>query len=281
MPIVIGYLNRIYDATLSGGSWLAAAPLTELKTRRRSRCARSTDATNASTRVDLDFGAAVGCRGFCLPAHNFSSAAKWKIIAGPALSSTAALDTGWLNAQQIPNSPGIFDWGDSGFWEGTGDPFVRNTHPVMYVHSAQVSARHWSIFIDDTANPDNYVQFSLPFIGPIVSPAGGDEYPRPEGFTDYTTFDRAGSGVSFARRGLKAKRTELDLSRLTDEEIRVFRGIVRREGADADVLWAPSDSDAGEQQEYGFVGTITAGLDALARTSPANHGARITLEERL
>ena len=82
MSIVIGYLNRIRSAVLTGGSWLAAAPLTELQTRSRARCARSSNALTTSTQFDIDLGSAMACQGFAIPNHNASSAAQWRITAG-------------------------------------------------------------------------------------------------------------------------------------------------------------------------------------------------------
>lgn len=281
MSIVIGYLNRIRAAVLTGGSWLAAAPLTELQTRSRARCARSSNALTTSTQFDIDLGSAMACQGFCIPAHNVSSAARWKITGGTSAGATDVSDSGWINCQQVSDSAGVFEWGDSGFWEGTGDQWLRNTHPLIYIASTQLSARYWRIAFDDTANADGYVQVALPYVGPVLIPTFPDVYSRPEGFTDYATFERSPAGTTFAREGLKAKRTELDLARLTEEEARIFRGVMRRDGANADILWAPSATDAVAQQEYGFLGRITSGLDAIARSSARVHSVRITIEERL
>lgn len=281
MSIVIGYLNRIRSAVLTGGSWLAAAPLTELQTRSRARCARSSNALTTSTQFDIDLGSAMACQGFAIPNHNASSSAQWQITAGTAAGGSSLLDSGLINCQQVSDSAGVFEWGDTGFWEGTGDQWLRNTHPLIYIAPSQVSARYWRIAFTDTGNADGYLQISPPYVGPVMIPEFMDVYARPEGFTDYATFDRSAAGTTFAREGLKAKRTELDLARLSEDEARVFRGVMRRDGANADILWAPSATDAVAQQEYGFVGRITSGLEAIARSSYLVHSARITLEERI
>ena len=54
---LIGYPNRIDEGTLSGGSWRAASPLTNVADPDIKVPARSTDASVGSTRFDLDVGA--------------------------------------------------------------------------------------------------------------------------------------------------------------------------------------------------------------------------------
>ena len=67
---VIGYRNRIDEATLSGGSWLSTFPLANLKNRTLGRVARSTSAAVADTRFDLDLGAARSIGMVALINHN-------------------------------------------------------------------------------------------------------------------------------------------------------------------------------------------------------------------
>lgn len=148
--------------------------------------------------------------------------------------------------------------GDTGFWEGTGDQWLRNTHPLIYIAPSRAPARYWRIAFTDTGNADGYLQISPLCWAGAHHRIHGCLCP-PRGLTDYATFDRSAAGDDFAREGLKAKRTELDLARLSEDEARVFRGVMRRDGANADILWAPSATDAVAQQEYGFVGRITSG----------------------
>jgi hypothetical protein len=279
--LVIGYRNRVDDATLSGGSFIAAAPVTNLQDKRITRVARSSDAATTSTRIDIDLGSSLACQAFALINHNLGASATWTITAG---TSSGASDTYSGSARavvQMSTSPDLLTWGESGFWEGTGDEWVRNTHPVIYVHTSQLSARYWRIQITDTGNADGYVQVGRIYIGPVLIPAKNDSYGRGQGFSDFTTFERGATGASFARLGRKAKRADIAMDWMTLEEQRAMRSIMRRGGADEDVLWCPDSTDAAVQQEFGFLGTVTAGLDSITTPYLGAYSGKFTIEERL
>lgn len=279
--LVIGYRNRIDDATLSGGSFVAACPITNVQDKRITRVARSSDATAASTRFDIDLGAALACQGFAVVNHNASAAATWTITGGTSSGASDTYSGSARSAVQMSTSADVLEWEDSGFWEGTGDEWVRNMHPLIYVHTAQITARYWRIQITDTANADGYVQFGRVYIGPVLIPALNDSYGRGQGFSDFTTFERGPTGAAFARQGRKAKRAEIAFDWLTNEEQRALRSIMRRDGADADVLFASDATDAAAQQEFGFLGTVTAGLESIVTPVPSYYAGKFTIEERL
>jgi len=268
-------------ATLSGGSWIAGAPLTNLQDKRITRVARSTDATAASTRVDIDLGSAKACQGFALINHNCSAGATWRVTGGTSAGASDVFDSGSLAVVQMSIGADILEWSDSGWWEGMGDEWLRNMHPIIYVHSASVTARYWRFAVTDTANTDGYVQFGRPYIGPVLIPTNNDSYGRGQGFADFTTFERGTTGARFARLGRKAKKASIALEWLSYEEVRYLRGISRQDGVDADVLFCSSATDAAEQQEYGFLGTVTDGLESLQQTHHLNFAASLSLEERL
>ena len=73
----------------------------------------------------------------------------------------------------------------------------------------------------------------------------------------------------------------MSLDWLTLEEQRALRSIMRRDGADADILFCTDSSDAAAQQEFGFLGTITAGLDAISTPHLNTYAGTFTVEERL
>ena len=308
--LVIGYRNRIDDATLSGGSFVAACPITNVQDKRITRVARSSDATAASTRFDIDLGAALACQGFAVVNHNASAAATWTITGGTSSGASDTYSGSARSAVQMSTSADVLEWEDSGFWEGTGDEWVRNMHPLIYVHTAQITARYWRIQITDTANADGYVQFGRVYIGPVLIPALNDSYGRGQGFKDFTEFEQRAAyfdgepdhyarlgalldeiglertavsamGDPFARQGRKAKRAEIALDWLTNEEQRALRSIMRRDGADADVLFASDATDAAAQQEFGFLGTVTAGLESIVTPVPSYYSGKFTIEERL
>lgn len=278
----IGWPDRVSAATVSGGSWQASLPVTNVADRRITRPARSTDATAANTKIDIDCGSAKSMRAFALINHNLQSTAQWRIKASlTALGSTDVLDTGALNILQMSLSPDVLAWEDSGWWEGIGDGWLRNMHPVIYVHTSQISARYVRIEITDTSNSDGYVQIGRAIISPMLVPATNDDLGRGCGFLDFNAFDVGEAGAEFARLGRKAKRETVSLSWLTEEEARFLRGISRQRGTDDDVLYVPDVGSASAQQEYGFLGRIEGGLEGIDQPAIGDvRRARLTLRER-
>lgn len=68
-----------YSPTLSGGSWEAALPLTNLQDSRLARVARSTAATLAATLLKADLGVARAVRLVAIPKHTLTTAALWRV----------------------------------------------------------------------------------------------------------------------------------------------------------------------------------------------------------
>ena len=269
----LGWPDRVSAATVTGGSWQASLPVTNVADRRITRPARSTSAASANTVIDIDCGGTRSMRAFALINHNFQSTAQWRIKASlTALGSTDVLDTGARNVLQMSLSPDVLEWEDSGWWEGIGDGWLRNMHPVFYVHSGQISARYVRIEITDTTNPDGYVQVGRAIVAPMLVPFWNDDLGRGNGFIDFNTFDTGEAGAEFARLGRKVKRERVSLSWLREQEARFLRGISRQRGTDDDVLYVPDVGDSAAQQEYGFLGRIETGLDDIDR--PQNGDVR-------
>ena len=280
--IGLGWPDRVSAATVSGGSWQATLPVTNVADRRVTRVARSTSAALANTVIDIDCGATKSMRGFGLFNHNLQSTAQWRIKASlSAIGSTDVLDSGAKNVLQMSLSPDVLEWEDTGWWEGIGDGWVRNMHPIIYVHSELISARYVRIEITDTTNPDGYVQVGRAFAGPVLEPAYNDDLGRGSGFVDFNTFDVGEAGAEFARLGRKVKRETVTLSWLTEAEARFLRGISRQRGTDDDVLYVPDVGSASAQQEYGFLGRIEGGLEGIDQPAIGDvRRARLTLRER-
>ena len=280
--IGIGWPDRVNAATVSGGSWQATLPVTNVADRRVTRVARSTSAALANTVIDIDCGSTKSMRAFALINHNLQSGATWRIKASlSAIGSIDVLDTGAINVVQMSMYADLLSWSDSGWWEGIGDGWLRNMNPVIYVHTGQLSARYVRIEISDTTNPDGYVQVGRAIVAPMLVPTWNDDYGRSRGFIDFNAFDVGEAGAEFARLGRKLKTESVSLSWLTEQEARFLRGISRQRGTDDDVLYVSDVSDAAAQQEYGFLARIEAGLDSIDQPLPGDvRRVRLKLRER-
>ena len=82
MNFLLGYANRIGAATISGGSWLAGAPASNVGTWALADTARSSNALTTSTKLRINHGSAVTARVLVLVRHNLSSAATVRWMRG-------------------------------------------------------------------------------------------------------------------------------------------------------------------------------------------------------
>lgn len=85
--ITLGWNNRTDSGTLSGGSWLATLPLTNLQNRQVQRVARSSSAAVASTQFQIDLGQARSIGVAALVVHNISVSGLVRIKAASVAST--------------------------------------------------------------------------------------------------------------------------------------------------------------------------------------------------
>jgi len=146
MTAVVGYSNQIDAASLSGGSWNASYPLTNLKNRYLAQRARSTNATTGATVIDIDLGSAQSIGLVALVAHNLSAAATVRIQGSSSASQTPSL------------------------YDSTAETIYTGGTDYAKTFTA-VSARYWRISINDTGNTAGYVEIGRIFIGLRFKPA--------------------------------------------------------------------------------------------------------------
>lgn len=111
----------LYTPTLSGGSWEASLPRTNLQDRRLHRVARSTDAAVASTVFTLNAGADRDVRALALCNHNISEAGRVRVRgfweSGSGTTGLPILDvldfsTGWTTTGTPTRSAAAFTCDD-------------------------------------------------------------------------------------------------------------------------------------------------------------------------
>jgi hypothetical protein len=159
--IIIGYNNLIDAAALSGGSWNASLPLSNLQDRAASasapiylsKVARSTNDDAASTLINIDLGSAKSVQAFGAIATNISaSGATYRLRLGNDNTFAVTLyDSGTVAADAM--TPDLIRGLDSA-----------------------VTVRYGRLEITDTSNASGYVQIGRLFIGPALAPA--DNYSK-------------------------------------------------------------------------------------------------------
>lgn len=92
------FTGNLYTPSLSGGSWEAGNPLTNLQSRKLHLVARSSGVTEAQTLFTADLGAARSIRCIALPKHTISSAGTVRargFLSVPVLDSLTVGDAAW------------------------------------------------------------------------------------------------------------------------------------------------------------------------------------------
>lgn len=141
--------GELYTPSFSGGSWEASLPLTNLKDRRVSLVARSTNDDAASTQFDVDLGAARDVGIVALVGHNISAGATWRVTGGTSSGGSQVYDSGALNMT---------------FSSITAEDRAGFNPSIVLVPSSVQTARYWRVAITDTSNVDGYVQIGRALI---------------------------------------------------------------------------------------------------------------------
>lgn len=144
-----------YTPALSGGSWEADLPLTNLQYRRLHKVARSTDALAASTKLRIDLGVARSVGVLALIGHNLSAAATVQWKGGTSAGATDVYNPGALAMS---------------FAAVTAENREGLNFTVVTIPATAQSARYWDLDIVDTANPDGYIEIGRLFIAGAYTP---------------------------------------------------------------------------------------------------------------
>ena len=170
---MFGYPNWLdhADTVLSGGSWEAALPLANLQDKRLAKVARSTDDELVSTIVNADFSNQKYLYCVALPKHNLTIDALVRVrLSNNSDMSAPTYDTGWVNAYPKIYPSEMPLWDDPGTWDGylAQDDYDRGlTFGWTHVLTAPTNGRYLRLEINDTSNPDGYVD-----LGRLVAASG-------------------------------------------------------------------------------------------------------------
>jgi len=179
---IFAYPDRTLAATLSGGSWLSALPLTQLQDNsdsRMSSLARSADLASGSTVILGDFGTDRDIRIFAVLRHNATSAATVRLqLYSDAGRTVQVADTGVLPLWPPFYPPGSLPWGHPAAWTGgaiTTEDLAGEPLDFHHVFPAPVVCRAFKVTFSDPANPDGYFELARLMLAPgWQSPYGFD-----------------------------------------------------------------------------------------------------------
>lgn len=257
--MLLSYQNRIDGSTFgSYGSWEASLPLTNLKNRTLSKVARSTDATNASTRFrfSLDTARIIGAVGFIN--HNLSTSAEYRYrVYSDSGYTSLEYDSGLLDVwPQMPY--GTYEWEDLRFWDltATDEDLELFTKTLIHIPTASVSEQYYQVEFFDVGNENDYVELGRVFLGAVYQPFYNMDLGASIGYESATAIDTAMSGAEYFDRRESYRVARFNLNHLTNEEAILNNDIQKISGTDQEVLFVYDPSDAVNRHRRSFLGRI-------------------------
>jgi len=251
------FANVADAATLSAGSWLAAAPLTNLQQEFLSLRARSTNDDAASTQLRIDLGSVTSLvRLVAFARHNLTTAATYRVTAGTTAGGTDVYDSGTDEAWPAVFSSLELAWEDPNFWTGQISEADASTYPISLIHDcgSNISARYWTIYFTDTANPSNYVELSRLWMGLFWSPQRNYSFGAQFGWEARDVNERSLGGVLFSERRDPARVLRLTFKGLTATEAYGAILDAQRRLGTAGQLWVlPAPGDLARQHKRSFM----------------------------
>jgi hypothetical protein len=260
--VLLAFQNRTDEGTLSGGSWLASLPLVNLQNRLVQRVARSTNAANASTKFDLNLGAAKNVGVVALVVHNMSVSAKVRITGDDAADFiTPVYQSAWIDvwpSGMVPQS--LLEWEDDNFWLGTLSANARAGYqsPFIHVLPAANTLQWWRVEVDDTSNADGYVHIGRLFISPTWRPAINYSLGAGLGYTDTTPVETSLSGAEFFDVRSKVREFSFTLEGMTATEAYDYALQLQRQvGISGEILQVPDTDDTARIPARAYVGRLS------------------------
>lgn len=173
---VLLYENFADSGIFSGGSWLAALPLTNMQDQDVELVARSTNATAASTKFTVNLGRVRAVDGIAFGPTNITPGASWRARGySDAALTILVYDTGtqivsgdiidWSDVDEW------LEWEDPGFWYGLAETLDELPQFFYHVTAAAQSAQYWLIEIIDPTNADGAIDIGRLLIAKAFRPS--------------------------------------------------------------------------------------------------------------
>jgi hypothetical protein len=249
-------------ATLSGGSWLAGLPLSNLQTSLLAQVARSTDDANASTLINVDQGSAKAVSLVALVAHNMRSAATWRIrLSTVSNFASNVYDSGTIAVwpEQWPASvlPAGHPNAATRLLTDAQIDALNPKRDAIHVLATETSARYLRIELFDTANADTYVQAGRLVVAPRFQPTYNFSVGAETGFDDATVVSTAISRARFYDVRRRARTLALTFQNIPQAEaVAVFGEMLQQLGLDGQVYVVFDPADTWAMQRRSFLATL-------------------------
>mgnify|MGYP003109771496 CR=1 FL=1 len=285
MTLIIGYDNRIAEATITAGSSAAGRGPEWTQDRDMDESWQSAGVTAAETWLEITFPEPVPLA--ILGAHGCNNSRfaeyRWRGWADPAKTNQLH-DTGWLDhcPPMIPFSQR--DWADQAFW--TGRPIERNwsirPRSIVSVMDQKHRLSVARLEVKDTSLTAGFWNVSRLFAGTKLATAVGVDLGSETGLRPTSQTQKSRSGKRRVQEGIPARRAKMTFSWLTGDERAVLIDLLDRTGDTGEILWLPDASDPVAIQREAYLATIFASRPIRrARNSDEPYSFEAEIEEWL
>ena len=262
--VSLAWPNLIDATVVSGGSWMAGLPLTNVQNRRISKVARSSNALTSSTIINLAQSATPASIGvLALVVHNMSVVAKVRIRGDDAADFlTPVYDSGWMDvwpAGVIPQE--LLEWEDDNFWLGTVSQNAIAGYRAPFTHYLPEPSplRYWRIEIDDTGNSDGWIQVGRVFLGKVWSPEFDMNYGMSLGYSDATASETSLTGEEFFDVRTRYREHKFDLGFLSQNEAFAYVFDMQQQlGTSGELLISADRDDTENTPRTCFLGQLSS-----------------------
>lgn len=269
--ILMAWPNRTEQATLSGGSWSSALPLANLKTRFSFEPARSTDATDSSTKFDVALDSPRNIKCVALLRHNLTVGATYRLqLSNIAGDYSLPLWSSGITQVWGPMHPfGSKLWGDAGWWGGLPTAEDTQGYPslLLCVLPTEVKAGYLRLEIFDSGNPSGYIEAARLWISGQWQPKFNAVYGMTLGWEDSSKTEVALDGTEYHDERPMTRALVAGFDHLSsDEGHAIYLEMQRQLGTTRELLVVPDYDDTIHLIRRSFVGRLNklTPLDAWA-----------------
>lgn len=244
---LLAYRNRVDDATLTGGSWAATLPLTNLQDRLLSKVSRTTSTSTSATQFVTSLAKGYTISVVALCRHNLSSTALWRVRAYSDAGLTSVVyDSDTVEVWEATLDSLQLEWPEDNFWSGRpgAEDLVGYYWNAIHVLPAAVYARYWKVEITDTANPSGFVEVGRLFLSEAWMPVLNMSYGASIGYNNRTEIEEAWDGTEYFDRRPAYRTAQFQLDNMgTSEAMNRAFDMQRLAGVDKEVLFMWDQAD--------------------------------------
>lgn len=258
--LILGYGNNADSATLSGGSYQASLPLTNLQDRMIGLVARTADLSLSSTQFDIDVGERPTTRVLAVANHNMGLAALYRVkgCSEPTFADPE-YDSGWAEVWPAVYHTLDLPWEAPNWWSGKYTEEEREGYVWTLIHDigSTKRLRYWRFEFDDQGNDAGYLQYGRLFVGQGWEPTYGVSAEAELGWEPNTDFQRTRSGAKVFDRRTPARVFTFNTEGLDEDEAMQFAFELQRvAGIDKEVVLIFDDEDTIHALRRRYLGTL-------------------------